>query len=214
MTRFARAERSALSDTLLEVGPDAPTLCAGWSTADLATHLVVRERRPDLIVGPMLPIVGDLAKSRLRAIKHQAWPDLVQEVRDGPPIYSPTRVGQVDEWVNLIEFFIHHEDVLRAGAGAQGPRRAIPAAEQQALWTALERMAKLMFRRSSVGAELIAPQGRIVAKRATSRGSVAIEGGPGELLLAAYGRRAQADITSRGADDAVEALWSSKLGLA
>ena len=155
-----------------------------------------------------------MAKSRLRAIKHQAWPDLVQEVRDGPPIYSPTRVGQVDEWVNLIEFFIHHEDVLRAGIGAQGPRRAIPAAEQQALWTALERMAKLMFRRSSVGAELIAPQGRIVAKRATPRGSVAIEGGPGELLLAAYGRRAQADITSRGSDDAVEALWSSKLGLA
>lgn len=212
MTRFARAEREALSDTFLEVGPDAPTLCGDWTTADLATHLVVRDGRPDLIVGPMLPIIGGAAKRQVRAIKHQPWPDLVESVRTGPPIYSPTRLGPVDELVNLIEFYVHHEDVLRAGERTD--RRVIPEAEQRALWSALDRMAKLMFRRASVGAELISPLGRIVAKRATPRGSVAVEGAPGELVLAAYGRRAQAEITSRGSDDAVDALWSSKLGIA
>ena len=43
----ARAERAALCDLFLEVGPDAPTLCGAWTTRDLAAHLVVRERRPD-----------------------------------------------------------------------------------------------------------------------------------------------------------------------
>ena len=53
-TTLARAERHALCDLLIEVGPDAPTLCEGWSTFDLAAHLVVRERRPDR--GPGLVI--------------------------------------------------------------------------------------------------------------------------------------------------------------
>ncbi len=33
-------ERAALCDALAETGPEAPTLCAGWLTADLAAHLL------------------------------------------------------------------------------------------------------------------------------------------------------------------------------
>ena len=51
----ARAERRGLCDLLLEVGPDAPTLCTGWTTRDLAAHLVVRESRPDASLGIVLP---------------------------------------------------------------------------------------------------------------------------------------------------------------
>ncbi len=36
-------ERAALCDTLERFGPDAPTLCEGWQTIDLAAHLVARE---------------------------------------------------------------------------------------------------------------------------------------------------------------------------
>ena len=46
MTRYAFAERLALADLMAEVGPDAPTLCGGWTTRDLAAHLLLRERRP------------------------------------------------------------------------------------------------------------------------------------------------------------------------
>lgn len=212
MSRFARAERESLCDTFLEVGPDAPTLCAGWDTRDLAVHLVVRDGRPDLIVGPKLPVIGDLAKGQLRAIKQQPWEDLVGAVRSGPPLYVPTALGVVDEFVNLVEFFIHHEDVLRAEPGAE--RRRIPDGEQVALWGALGRLARLMFRRSPVGVELVSPYGRVVAKKASERGSVAIEGAPGELVLAAYGRRAEADITTRGSDESIDALWAAPLGLA
>ena len=36
-------ERRELCELLAEVGPDAPTLCEGWTTLDLASHLVLRE---------------------------------------------------------------------------------------------------------------------------------------------------------------------------
>ena len=40
---LAQQERTTLCDLLLECGPNTPTLCEGWSTADLAAHLVARE---------------------------------------------------------------------------------------------------------------------------------------------------------------------------
>src|SRR5688572_5613407 len=43
LIRHARAERSALCDTLLRVGPDVSTLCGDWTSADLLAHLLVRE---------------------------------------------------------------------------------------------------------------------------------------------------------------------------
>ena len=48
MTSLARRERISLCDTFTRTGPDAPTLCSPWTTADLAAHLVIRDRRPDL----------------------------------------------------------------------------------------------------------------------------------------------------------------------
>ncbi|MEI2775889.1 MAG: TIGR03085 family metal-binding protein [Tetrasphaera sp.] len=212
MSRFAKQERADLCESFLDVGPDAPTLCAGWTTTDLATHLVIRDGRPDLIVGPMLPVVGGWAKGRVRAIKGQPWPDLVSAVASGPPIYSPTSIPPVDEFVNHVEFFIHHEDVRRAKEGWSP--RVLPEEQRQALWSALSRMARLMFRKAAVGVELVSPLGRVRAKPPTPAGEVVVEGEPAELLLAAYGRRPAAEVTSLGAEDAIHALWASKLGLA
>ena len=48
---YSREERRALCELLDETGPDAPTLCEGWTTGDLAAHLVLRERRPDAAAG-------------------------------------------------------------------------------------------------------------------------------------------------------------------
>jgi uncharacterized protein (TIGR03085 family) len=55
MPSLARPERAALLDLLTGVGPDAPTLCEGWTTHDLAAHLVVRERRPHAVPGLVVP---------------------------------------------------------------------------------------------------------------------------------------------------------------
>jgi len=56
MTRFASSERQGLCDTFKRVGPDTPTLCSPWLTRDLAAHLVVRERRPDVAPAIWLPM--------------------------------------------------------------------------------------------------------------------------------------------------------------
>ena len=48
---LARDERLALCALLDETGPDAPTLCEGWTTRDLAAHLVLRENRMDAGIG-------------------------------------------------------------------------------------------------------------------------------------------------------------------
>ena len=49
-------ERDELCDLFVARGPDAPTLCEGWTTADLAAHLVVRERNP--LAGPGIVFGG------------------------------------------------------------------------------------------------------------------------------------------------------------
>ena len=54
MSTFAKRERLLLADLLEAEGPDAPTLCEGWRTRDLAAHVVVRERRPDAAGGILI----------------------------------------------------------------------------------------------------------------------------------------------------------------
>ena len=54
---------AAMCDTLEKFGPDAPTLCEGWTTLDLAAHLVAREARADAAIGLVVPaLAGHLQK--------------------------------------------------------------------------------------------------------------------------------------------------------
>ena len=57
-TSLVKLERSALADTLEQIGPNQPTLCTGWRTQDLLAHLVVRERRPDAAAGILIPFLA------------------------------------------------------------------------------------------------------------------------------------------------------------
>ena len=56
MPSLSEAERQVLVDAMLVAGPDAPTLCEGWTVKDLAAHLVARERRPDSGPGVIIPV--------------------------------------------------------------------------------------------------------------------------------------------------------------
>src|SRR5262249_60545235 len=60
---------AALCDTLERVGPAAPTLCEGWTTADLAAHLVVRERKP--LAGPGIVLGGPFASYTASAMEKE-----------------------------------------------------------------------------------------------------------------------------------------------
>jgi uncharacterized protein (TIGR03085 family) len=213
MTHLAALERDALCDTLLAVGPDAPTLCSPWSTADLAAHIVIRDRRPDMSPGIWVPPLASRLEAGMEAYAAKPWPELVDLVRAGPPVWSPVRLPLVDEAVNLLEMYIHHEDVLR-GDERPGPRREVSSALSDALWGNLSRLGRVYFRRSPVGVVLATPDGRRVHAKGTSDlGTVVLEGAPEELVLAAYGRRRVADLEVTGGEDAVAALWAAPVGL-
>ncbi len=77
---LAQLERGRLCDLFLEVGPDSPTLCEGWTTADLAAHLVIRERKP--LAAPGIVAGGRLGeyseKVRLATRDGASFTDLVE----------------------------------------------------------------------------------------------------------------------------------------
>jgi uncharacterized protein (TIGR03085 family) len=213
MTHLARLERDALCDTFAATGPDAPTLCSPWTAADLAAHLVVRERRPDLAPGIWLPALASRLERGMQGYAARPWPELVDLVRTGPPAWSPTRVAAVDDSVNFLELFVHHEDVLR-GDGGVGPRRELTERQSRALWKALRRLGGAYFRRVPAGVILRTPDGDSHQPRSTSElGTVVLEGAPSELVLVAFGRRRVAAVEATGSEDAVGALWGARLGL-
>jgi uncharacterized protein (TIGR03085 family) len=205
MTRFASSERQSLCDTFEKVGPNAPTLCSPWLTRDLAAHLVVRERRPDVSAAIWLPAMTGRLDKVQGAYAAWDWPRLVHEVRSGPPAWSPTSLGPVDEAINTAEFFVHHEDVLRGGSGWSA--RNLPCDLETALWGIVSKVARLQLARSRVGILLIAPSyGERQVRSETDLGKVTITGTPGELLLYSFGRREVAQVDVSGPERALSAL--------
>ena len=207
-----QAERQALSDTLLELGPDAPTLCDPWRTRDLAAHLVLREHKPFLATGIWFaPLQGRMERGQ-SSIAAGSYPALVETVRSGPPWWAPTHLDKVDALFNTTELVIHHEDALR-GDGAVGPRREVPERTQRAVMVALKRSASLMFRRAGVGVRLVAPGAEPITAGKTDR-VVTVAGDPVELLLLlASGRLRVADVELDGSPEDVETLRNARLGV-
>ena len=205
---YSRDERLALCALLDETGPDAPTLCEGWTTGDLAAHLVLRERRPDAAAGVAGgPLAGYTARVQQRLRERIPFPDLVRMIRSGPPRLSVMALPGMDERVNAVEFFVHHEDVRRAADGWEP--RALGSGESDMLWDRL-RMARFMLRKAPVGVELARDDGgpatsyRITARNATP--AVTVVGSPAELTLWVMGRRAAARVRMDGMQAAVTKL--------
>ncbi|GII86344.1 TIGR03085 family protein [Sphaerisporangium siamense] len=208
----ARAERAALCDLLDELGPDAPTLCQGWTTADLTAHLVLRERRLDAAAGIAVPaLAGRTAAVQERIKNRGGYHELVDAVRQGPPRWSPYGlVPGLDAAVNTLEMFVHHEDVRRARPDWEP--RALPADLAELLWKRVAAGARLMFRRSPVGVILRHTDGRRAgAKKAEPH--VIVTGDPAELLMFAFGRQDHARVTCAGDPPSVARLTAARLGV-
>ena len=211
-TNPARRERALLSDLFDEVGPDAPTLCGDWTTRDLAAHLVMRERRPDGAVGILVPKAADYAEKVQAGIAAKEWDDLVDTVRSGPPVWSPTKLGAVDKLTNSAEFYIHHEDVRRAGGDDWEPRE-LDDDLNGALYSVLSKLAKRLAKSSPVGIVLqpIGGQAPIVAKDAEP--TVTVRGTVGELVMFIYGRQAKARVELFGDDESIAAANGAEFGI-
>lgn len=206
---YSREERLALAALLDETGPDAPTLCAGWRTRDLAAHLVLREHRPDAAAGVMGgPLAPYTSWVQRRYLERHSYPELIASFRNGPPRLSLFALPAADEKANVVEYFVHHEDVRRAQAGWE-PRQ-IEDGLSDALWHRLKGM-RLFLRKAPVGIELARDSGvtgaglyRVTVKNATP--AVTVIGSPAELTMWATGRVTAANVRFDGTGDAIARL--------
>jgi uncharacterized protein (TIGR03085 family) len=188
---FPDRERRDMADLLETLGPDAPTCCAGWSTAHLAAHVVVRDRRLDALpgfgaeglgTGKPLSAWAHRLEDRLR--ETTGYRDVVARLRSGPRPWSPMAWPAVARAINVAEFAIHHEDVRRAQPGWEP--RALTRAEQDQLWSA-----------SAFFARRVAGSRGLVLRRADApgverrlgEGGRTVDGAPMELLMWLSGRR-------------------------
>ena len=209
MTDYARAERRQLADLLQDAGPDQPTVNAGWTTRDLAAHLVVRDRRPDAMIGVLIPPLAGHGEHVRLAKAAQPYSEIIQEVRT-PPWWSPVSNPLVDELSNTVEFFIHHEDVRRAAPGFT--RRALEAGEQKALWNATRLTARLALRKVGFPVQVVAP-GFGTLRIGDGEPRVTVTGEPGELALFVSGRQRVAEVEITGDPAAAAKLTTAKIGM-
>ena len=203
----AQRERAALVAALRDVGPDAPTLCEGWTTRDLAAHLMVREYRVDAAPGILIPLFAKHTANVQDAIAgNTAWDDLVDKVAAGPPIYSPLKL--LDPVANVAEMFIHHEDIRRAQPDWEP--RPLDAELTGKLRGTIGLMARLTLAKMPARVQLRTPDGKTVLS--AGRGApVTVTGPPEELLLFATGRAAHIDFSGDPSD--VQAVKAAPKGL-
>jgi uncharacterized protein (TIGR03085 family) len=204
---WAQGERRVLVKALRELGPDRPTACDGWTTADMAAHIYVRERRADAMPGVVVP--GPFANHTDRVmasvLRVHDYDHLVDRIAAGPPL----ALRPLDGLINLFEFFVHAEDVRRLNGYAV---RELPLEEEQAMWRRLRPMLRGMFRRArGVQVEFVTAHG----DRGVIRGSgptVRLLAPVGDLALYAYNRKGIADVTITGDPDAVALVEGARLG--
>lgn len=207
-------ERVQLCARLEELGPDAPTLCAGWTTLDLAAHLAVRER--NLLAAPGIGFdrgpLGRITASAMAREKQRGFATVVERIRTGPPI-GPFAVPVLRGLVNTTEYFVHHEDVRRANAMTE-PRAGIDDLHE-ALWSVFRHLARVMFKAvpAAHGVTLVVPGHDPVVLRDRPASSVRILGEPGELVLYGYGRKDAAHVVIEGDAAAVDALRVASTGI-
>jgi uncharacterized protein (TIGR03085 family) len=170
-------ERVDLCELLAELGPDAPTLCEGWTTLDLAAHLVLREH------------FSRWTEAKMASAKADGLPALIARLRAGAPLV-PWRIPGVRTLLNGAEYLIHHEDVRRPnGLGPRPDRPDLDALAWKATRLAGWRAAR-EFRPG--GLELRTPYGD--SRRFGPAGGVVLTGRPVELLLYLSGRRDAAEV--------------------
>jgi uncharacterized protein (TIGR03085 family) len=204
-TECLLAERAAMCDTFEKFGPDAPTLCEGWLTLDLAAHLIARETRSDAALGLVFPPLEGHLRNVEAKCKAKGFDHLIGMLRTGPPWMH--RTGPLAT-ANVSEMFVHHEDVRRP---AGEPPRVLDAETDALLWKMLGfGTAKKALRGAAL--TLRTPDGRerIVTKEGAP---VVMTGDPGELSLFMSGRKSAAVVTQDGTDEAVGIVLAAKLGV-
>ena len=204
-------ERAALCDTLARVRRRTlPTLCEGWLTADLAAHCSHARSGPTRRLGHRAP--------RTVREAHAAGDGPVQGQglrRDGRRSCGTARrsTSASARWppLNVVENWIHHEDVRRGER--RGPAPARSRDRRDPLGLAEDAHVHGAPQAQEGRARCCkTPDGR---ERVVKTGGSARDdhGAPGELVLFMSGRKEAADVHLDGPPEAVAIVLATKLGI-
>jgi uncharacterized protein (TIGR03085 family) len=207
VSAWAQRERAVLVELFRSLGPDADVLCEGWNTADLAAHLYVRERRPDAAPGAVLPGPAAAYTARVMAsvLRVNGFDNVVDVLAAGPP----RLLRPLDEQLNLVEFFIHVEDVRRAQA--EQPR-TLPPDMDRALFGRLRVLLRVsLLRLRDVEVDVVADHGERAGYGHGPR--VELRGPVGELALWVFGRKDVAAVDLSGDPESILRLERLRLSV-
>lgn len=189
---FSSAERAKMVALFRELGPDAPTLCEGWTARDLVSHLWIRENRPDVVISSFVPALTSHADSIMEEVRARDFEELVDDWGRGLGKLNPLRY--VDSVLNTAEHFVHHEDLRRANAHSEP--RDFSLAVQKELLAPLKFLGLRLLAHSRLPVVLepagFAPLVAADKHRVAAKGDnvVRVRGAVSELLLWAFGREA------------------------
>ena len=184
------AARDRFVATARQVGPDAPTLCAGWTARALVGHLLVLRDDPLAWPGIGLPALAGLTERRMAKATASGYDRALDSLAGRSPFLPPVVDTPASRWGHhLGEWVVHTEDLVRANGL---PPSELDAATVEVLWHRVQVAARQLNGRGRRG--LVLTRTDTGESAAVVRGAAAltVAGLPLELLVWAY----------RGADDA------------
>ena len=206
---LARRERTALCDEALAQGGDAPTLCGDWTAKDLVAHCLVREYNPVAAAGIVVPPLGPLADREVARLSKKDFTVLVERLRRrGPTVFS---LPGVDQLLNTLEYFVHHEDVRRAQPGWK-PRTLEPD-DEDTLWRAIRLSGRGLVRPVGVPVRIVRVDTGASATLRRGSEPVVLTGMPSELVMLLFGRSEVFEVSVDGPPDRVEQFRSATLSV-
>lgn len=206
-TSLVRRERAGLCRTALAVGPDAPTLCEGWTVRDLVCHLLVRERMPWTAPGLVIPPLSALVDRATASLARRPFPLLVERLASTRR--TAFAIERIDRVANTLELFVHHEDIRRAQPSWEP--RVLGEASERELWGHLSAMGRVLAR--PAGVPVVITDGSRTATLRRGSEPVTVSGPVGELALFLFGRRQLGALSFDGPPAAVARLRRTSLGI-
>jgi len=217
-----RDERRASVETLRAAGPDASTVCDGWTARDVAGHLLIQDQgggAPILLTAPIgLPMLrlgvrlpsrfAERMEGQQRAAMEVGWDAALEKLAAGPP---RTVAIPVLGSMRFHENWIHHEDVRRASDPTPRPSAA---EADDAIWSALRWYGPYQ-RKVLTGVDLVLQRddGQELHIGDGDGDRVTAQGPAGELALIVAGRQSVSAADVDGSETAVGRLCDPSVAL-
>lgn len=206
---LARRERHDLCDLALQLGPDAPTLCGGWSVRDLVAHLLVREHGLLGAAGIAVPFLSGWTDRSMQRASRRPLPAMVERLRE--PGLTPFALPPVEKLANTLEYLVHHEDVRRAQP--DWTPRDLTRADQDLVWSQVRLPGKGLVK--AAGVPVVIERSDVPGTRTTLRAGsdpVVVTGLPSEITLLLFGRDQVHEVTVDGPPERVAAFHEADRG--